>query len=430
MADIPNTTLSRTSDRAYCSETASQLSGETVIRSRSNSTDYIEKSKAPTLSESAPTRAARWKKRVLTFLSDQWFLLSMAVMIPITSQHQLPTSVQRSKSTAVFYTCVSVIFFITGCTLDSSVLARNYKRWQTHLYVLFQCFLVCSSLVFGIVSAAGTNRTLDPGVLVGLTVLGCVPTTISSNVVMTAQANGNQELTLVETTICNFLGVFISPALVVMYTNVPIWYNDIVPHGSNETFPPIYRRVLKQLGLSIYVPLVVGQIIRYLYKDYCDLIFKKWKVNKVGSVAILVILWSTYDQAFSSGAFSHISTASTLFMVFTLMGIWLAWFSLGFGVSVLLRYPRKDVIALTYCVAAKGPAIGVPLIDRIWQTLDLETQSKIQVPIAIYQTMQIAFGSLMVVVLRKYVEHEEKQTVQDMENNIGKLKGYDLDEAS
>ncbi|KAF7190945.1 Solute carrier RCH1 [Pseudocercospora fuligena] len=338
---------------------------------------------------------------------SQWFLISMCVMIPIASQHNLPLTVQRSKSVAVFYSCVIVIFLITGCTLDSSVLARNYKRWKTHIYILCQCFLTCSALMIGIVSAAGTNRSLDAGVLIGLTVLGTLPTTISSNVVMTAQANGNQELTLVETTIGNFLGVFTSPALVVMYTTVPTWYNNILPHGSNEAFPPIYRRVLKQLGLSIYVPLVVGQIIRYFYKPYCDLIFKKYKLNKLGSVAILVILWSTYDQAFATGAFSHINTASIMFMIFTLIGIWAAWFSLGFGVSVLLRYPRKDVIAITYCVAAKGPAIGVPLVDRIWETLDLETQSKIQVPIAIYQTMQIAFGSLMVSLLRRYIEREE-----------------------
>lgn len=144
-------------------------------------------------------------------------------------------SIQEQKSVAVFYTCVIVIFLITGCTLDSSVLARNYKRWRTHIYVLGQCFLVCSSLLFDIVSAAGASRNLDPGILIGFMVLDCVPTTISSNVVMTAQANGNQELILVETTISNFLGVFISPALVVMYTSVPTWYNDILPHG----FPPI-----------------------------------------------------------------------------------------------------------------------------------------------------------------------------------------------
>lgn len=151
----------------------------------------------------------------------------------------------------------------------------------------------------------------------------------------------------------------------------------------------------------------MGQIIRHFFTPQCDLVFKKYKVSKLGSVAILVILWATYDQAFASGAFSSLSSTDIIFLIFTLLGIWMAWFALGFGLATLLRYPRKDVIAITYCVAAKGPAISVPLIDRIWPTIPLELVSRLQVPVAIYQTMQIALGSLMVVLLRKYIEREE-----------------------
>lgn len=87
---------------------------------------------------------------------------------------------------------------------------------------------------------------------------------------------------------------------------------------------------------------------------------------------------------------------------------------------MLLRYSRKDVIAITYCVAAKGPAIGVPLVDRIWETMDLEMKSKVQVPIAIYQTMQIAFGSLMVGLLREWIERDgvEKTGQGDQEESV------------
>lgn len=172
---------------------------------------------------SRASQSIDWKAKLKTLISDQWFLISMGIMIAITSQYQLPLEHDQTKSTAVSYTCVSLIFLITGCTLDSSVLVRNYARWLTHIYVQALCFLACSSIMFAIVSAAGLSRDLDDGILIGFLVLGCVPTTISSNVIMTAQANGNQELTLVETTIGNFIGVFISPAMVIMYTNIERW---------------------------------------------------------------------------------------------------------------------------------------------------------------------------------------------------------------
>lgn len=149
-----------------------------------------------------------WLATTLTTLQDQWFLLGIGVVITIASQTQVPAPQQQLKETITTYLMVSLIFFITGCTLDTRVLVQNYSRWRVHLFVQGQCFLVTSALAFGVVSAAATDRHfMDAGLLVGLVFLGCVATTMSSNVVMTRQANGNQALTVVQTTLGNFVGV-------------------------------------------------------------------------------------------------------------------------------------------------------------------------------------------------------------------------------
>jgi sodium/bile acid cotransporter 7 len=152
--------------------------------------------------------------RIVRFLQDQWFLITLAILIAIASQHQVPLSHQKLKTTIVAYLCVSVIFFLTGCTLKTQVLIDNYARWKIHLFVQIQSFFVTSAIMFGVVAAAATKRDfMDPGLLVGMILTGCVATTISSNVVMTGQAKGNQALTVVESTIGNFLGPFLTPAL-------------------------------------------------------------------------------------------------------------------------------------------------------------------------------------------------------------------------
>lgn len=97
---------------------------------------------------------------------------------------------------------------------------------------------------------------MDSGLLVGMIFLGCVPTTISSNVIMTKQANGNQALTVVQSTLGNFLGPFVSPLLVMMYTSTGAWYTNILLGIGPAGFGELYRRVFKQLGLSIFLPLV------------------------------------------------------------------------------------------------------------------------------------------------------------------------------
>jgi predicted Na+-dependent transporter len=123
-----------------------------------------------------PSKRTRpeWLDIILTTLQDQWFLVGIGVVI----------------------------------TIDTRVLSQNYSRWKVHLFVQGQCFLMTSAIAFGVVSASATKKDfVDPGLLVGLIFFGCVATTMSSNVVMTRQAHGNSALTVVQTTLGNFLGV-------------------------------------------------------------------------------------------------------------------------------------------------------------------------------------------------------------------------------
>ena len=210
--------------------------------------------------ETTPPIGTSKFRRVLSntkwFLLDQWFLLALGILVAISSRVQVPHSQQQLKETVVTYLCVSIIFLITGCTLSTRTLIENYSRWPLHLFVQIQCFLMTSAVTFAIVSAAATNRSfMDPGLLFGLIFTGCVPTTISSNVVMTRQAHGNTALTVVQSTIGNFLGPFLTPVLLAMYTSSGAWYTAFLPKEGGG-YGEIYRRVFKQLGLSLFVPMV------------------------------------------------------------------------------------------------------------------------------------------------------------------------------
>jgi sodium/bile acid cotransporter 7 len=359
----------------------------------------------------------------LCILLDQWFVLAMGIVIIIASQVQVAAAHQAKKEIVVTYLSVIIVFFITGCTLPTRVLIDNYSRWKVHIFVQVQCFLMTSAIIFGIVSACATSRSfMDPGLLVGMIIGGCLPTTISSNVVMTRQAHGNQALTVVETTIGNFIGPFVSPALVQMYTSTGAWYSCILP-SSGSHYSEIYRRVFKQLGLSIYLPMVVGQIIQHVFPKPTQKVFGDWKVNKLGSFALLAILWSTFDQAFESGAFSSIKADNKIFIVFISIAYFLIWFTVCFVLSVLWL-PKKDTIAVCYCVPAKSIAIGVPLSSLLFVGLSATEESKLQIPMIIFQGIQIASASLMTIPFRRWVRAEEEQ------RDVNKAKSGDAEKTS
>lgn len=373
----------------------------------------------------------RWKaamRAVGWFLLDQWFLIAMALLIVISSQVQVPLDKQQLRQTIVTYLSVAIIFFVclrlsthckpstdnpqvTGCNLKTRVLIENYTRWRVHLYIQLQCFLMCSAIVFGIVSAAATNPDfMDPAMLIGLIFLGVVPTTLSSNVVMTGQAGGNTALTVVQTTIGNFIGPFISPLLIKLYISTGAWYTEYLQQAEAEGggFGEIYKRVFMQLGFSVYLPLVVGQVVQNLFPHACDTVFNKWHGKKIGSIALLSIIWQTFDQAFATGAFSSVKPSNIIFIVFINIALFGVWLAVALSTSIPWL-PRKDVISVAYCVPAKTPAMGVPLSNVMFAGLSLLTESKMQVPMILFQGLQITFSSLMTIPLRWWVQNEERK---------------------
>lgn len=205
--------------------------------------------------------------------------------------------------------------------------------------------------------------------------------------------------------------MFVSPALVIMFTSVDTWYNAVLPSNSGQ-FGAIYGRVLKQLGLSIYVPMAVGQLARYFFEPACRKVFFDWKVLKFGPLCMLVVIWQTYDAAFASGAFDTVPGSNMVFMVFVCLGLFLVYFCVAFFTS-LMWLPREDVVAVCYTVPAKGPAFGVPLSTTIFAGMNPVLQSKIQIAIVIFQGLQIACGSLLIGVFRKWIAAGEARKAQN-----------------
>jgi sodium/bile acid cotransporter 7 len=202
-----------------------------------------------------PTEEPLWRKTLNTLLG-QWFLIGIGIVILIASQVQAPVRSQDLIETAISYLCVTLIFLITGCTLSTRALIQNYGRWKVHLFVQIQCFLLTSASVYAVVSLCATSPAfMDEALLIGLLLMGCVPTTISSNVVMTRNARGNDALTVVESTIGNFLGPFLTPLLIQMYCLPLPWYTDILS-SEQGGYVAIYARIFKQIGLSVFVPMV------------------------------------------------------------------------------------------------------------------------------------------------------------------------------
>jgi sodium/bile acid cotransporter 7 len=358
-----------------------------------------------------------WSWRTIKVIAGQWFIISLGLVILLASQVQVAASHQELKSTVVSYLAVSLIFFLTGLTLPTRMLLENYTRWKLHLFVQLQCYFMTSAVIFAIISLCALNKNfMDGGLLLGLLLSGVTPTTIASNVIMTEQAGGNKSLTVVQSTLGNFLAPFLTPLIFRMYLSGNPWYASVLPTEAGG-YGAIYKRVFKQLGLSLFLPMVsprpqgdpyvdlaqfVGQLIQNVFPKQT----KRWvvdkKISKLSPLCLIIIVWQIYDGAFRSEVFTAVKTSNIIFIVFISVALFFVFNGIAF-LSSIVWLSKEDTISVCYCVPAKSPAMGVPLAMTMFIGLTPALQAKLQLPMVIYQALQIVGGTVLVRVFGRWI---------------------------
>ena len=144
-------------------------------------------------------------------------------------------------------------------------------------------------------------------------------------------------------------------------------------------------------------------MIRKIFPGAVQRIFTELKVSKIGSVSLLIIVWQTYDKAFATGAFESVLASNIIFLVFISITFYAVWTVICFSLSVPWL-SREDAIAVAYIVPAKTPAIGVPLSAAMFVGLPPKTAAKLQIPMVIFQGLQVAAGGLLTLAFRQWIE--------------------------
>lgn len=145
--------------------------------------------------------------------------------------------------------CIGAIFFISGLGLKTADIRHAVSEWRGMLLgVVF---------ILGITPLAALvvlELPLEPReFMLGLAVFACMPTTLSSGVLLTRQAKGNFALALLLTVTTNLLGVITVPFMLSALLGSTAGMVSIDP------LPLLYK-----LALSILLPLAVGKGVREL----------------------------------------------------------------------------------------------------------------------------------------------------------------------
>jgi solute carrier family 10 (sodium/bile acid cotransporter), member 7 len=141
---------------------------------------------------------------------------------------------------------MAVIFFIFGLTLDSSELMSALRAWRA--IVLGLVSMLVLTPLSGFVSLLLPFRPYEFSL--GLAVMACVPTSLSSGVTLVIGGYGNGALALLFTVSGNILGIVTAPLAVKLVL------------GSQTDAHVNSGDLLVKLGVSILMPLLVGKALR------------------------------------------------------------------------------------------------------------------------------------------------------------------------
>lgn len=376
--------------------------------------------------------------KVLKFIAEQWLIIGFGLACLfgyLWPDVASKGGIIRSEY-SVLYGSVAIIFLVSGLQLSPEKLRMNLFNWRLHILTQGISFIVIPLIwlaIMWIIIAADGTKTIEPAILVGMLVLSCLPTTIASNVVMTRNAGGDDAAAIIEVVIGNVFGSFLCPGLIYIFIPTVGEFRDWAPSDASG-IPEMYRHVAMQLGLSVLVPIALGQTLRILFKKRVLWALDTFCLAKVSTFFLCTLVWSTFSNAFKTGAIKRLPTQSILFNVFMNVGLYALFTAVcfvaarpphrlvvAFETRAAQRYiPRwarrviapkqmskEQTVAVCFCGAAKTTSVGIPLVAAMWHSKGAETQATLAIPVLLYTMEQVFLAQVLVYVFRWYLRRGE-----------------------
>ncbi len=233
---------------------------------------------------------------------------------------------------------ILLIFLVTGYGMD-----RDRFRFKKKLFVTLVAVVLVNLIVAPLVGLAVLRSFHFASPLaLGLAAFACVPTTLSSAIVITRTAGGNPFLAVTMVTFLNLVGVF----------TIPLTLGWLLTTGGIELDQ---WAMFQKIFLMVVVPMGIGIGIRRLFNGR-----PVWALRHVPATCIILIVWMAVSRSrpeilsIPGEMIWDLLAAVVLFHPILLL---IAW-----SVAKGLPLERPDVTAFVFVGAEKTLPISVSVL--------------------------------------------------------------------
>jgi len=263
---------------------------------------------------------------------------------------------------------VICVFFFYGLKLNKSEIKKDLSNWRMHLLtqsITFFIFPICVLIFYPFIPKTEAYMLL----FISIFYLACLPSTVSSSVVMVSMAKGNVTSAIFNASLSGIIGIFLTP----------LWMSLFVEQNGDADLSSIFIDLLLKILLPVILGLLLQPILGKYYHKYSK------KIAKLDKLTIVLIVYNSFAHTFHDGSFSILGWQKIIIIFIVVASLFYLVFYFSKWLSKKLNFERADQITIQFCGTKKSLVHGsvfasVLFTDNIGIYL---------LPVMIYHTFQL-----------------------------------------
>ena len=269
---------------------------------------------------------------------------------------------------------IAGIFLLYGLKLNLKEVVKDVSNWKLHLLVQTGTFVLFPLLV--LVFYPFFRDTIYFQSWLSVYFLACLPSTVSSSVVMVSIAKGNVTSAIFNASISGLIGILLTPLLMGFFLQA---------HHSEGN----QAEIIQQLLLKVLLPIILGILLNPIFKN----IIQKYSkiIAEFDRLIILLIVYESFSKAFIKNVFASVPSLVFVVIAVSVVILFFVVYAILQWISCKLGFSREDAITTTFCGSKKSLVHGSLFV----MILGIPEEQKVLflLPVMIYHSFQLFYVS-------------------------------------
>ena len=269
---------------------------------------------------------------------------------------------------------IAGIFLLYGLKLNLKEVVKDVSNWKLHLLVQTGTFVLFPLLV--LVFYPFFRDTIYFQSWLSVYFLACLPSTVSSSVVMVSIAKGNVTSAIFNASISGLIGILLTPLLMGFFLQT---------HHSEGN----QAEIIQQLLLKVLLPIILGILLNPIFKN----IIQKYSkiIAEFDRLIILLIVYESFSKAFIENVFAAAPSLVFVVIAVSVVILFFVVYAILQWISCKLGFSREDAITTTFCGSKKSLVHGSLFV----MILGIPEEQKVLflLPVMIYHSFQLFYVS-------------------------------------